>query len=72
MVLNLLWYAILRGCTLSLAIVGEVQNHELGKAVEELRMAKCVSWPEQTAGFLGVLCVVDFASGPVVHGTYTL
>ena len=72
MVLNLLWYTILCGCTLGFAIVGEVQQHEFGKTVEELSLVECVSWPKQTTGLLGVLCIVYFASGPVVHGAYTL
>ena len=72
MVLDLLWDTIFGGCILSLVIVGKVQNHEFGEAVEELSIAKCISWPEQTAGLLCMLCVVYLTSSPVVHGTYTL
>ena len=72
MVLDVLWYTILRRCILSFVIVGKVQNHELGKAVKELSITKCVSRPEQSAGLLGVLCDVNLTSGPVVHGAYAL
>ena len=72
MLFNLLWDAILCGCTLGLAVVGKVQDHEFGEAVEELSIAEYISWPEQTAGLFRVLCVIDLTSGPVVHGTYTL
>ena len=72
MVLDVLWYTILRRCILSFVIVGKVQNHELGKAVEELSVTKCVSRPEQSTGLLGVLCVVNLTPGPVVHGAYAL
>ena len=72
MVLDVLWYTILCRCILGFVIVGKVQNHEFGKAVEELSITKCVSRPEQSAGLLGVLCVVNLTPGPVVHGAYAL
>ena len=72
MVLDLLWDTIFGGRILSLVVVGKVQNQEFGEAVEESSIAKCISWPEQTAGLLCMLCMVYLTSSPVVHGTYTL
>ncbi len=72
MLLNFPWDAILCGCTLGLAVIGKVQDHEFGEAVEELSIAECISWPEQAAGLFRVLCMVYLTSGPVVHGTCTL